>query len=201
LLLLSAGIWFEGIYPYQVAKRLNASIAEERYTLDTYQLLRSIPFYSARADRMWATLFDRRATNAERRGERAEALLWRLKALSVLPTEQRRREATLLIGEDYALHELSDRPGTNPVRGDPQGLLHDWEKRLKLKINEANGQIEPMIPLPPGPRPDEGDLRAPPENPLIKLTLDCDSAHGAGCTTAETSAGGLLASRDGGPRR
>jgi hypothetical protein len=101
LLVLSAGIWFEGIYPYQLTSRLNAAIAEDRYAPDVYQLLRGIPFYSGRADRLWAGFFDRRAADAELNEKRDEALLWRLKAHSVVATDRRAREAALLIGEDY----------------------------------------------------------------------------------------------------
>ena len=101
LLLLTAGIWYEGIYPYQLTNRLNKAIAEDRYALDTYELLRGIPFYSARAKRLWAGLFDRRAIGAKWREQRDLALLWTLKALSVLPSDRRSREAGSLIGEDY----------------------------------------------------------------------------------------------------
>jgi hypothetical protein len=100
LFLLSAGIWYEGIYPYQLANRLNAALAEDRYALDTYQLLRAIPFYAGKADGLWAALFDRRAETAEWEEKRDEALLLRLKALSVVPTDRRARNATLLIGVD-----------------------------------------------------------------------------------------------------
>jgi len=101
LFLLTAGIWYEGIYPYQLANRLSAAVAQDRDAIDVYQFLHSIPFYSSKADRIRATLFDRRAANAGLRKKRDEAVLWRLKALSVLPTDRRRREAALLIGEDY----------------------------------------------------------------------------------------------------
>jgi WD40 repeat protein len=98
LFLLAAGIWFEGIYPYLLTKRLNEAIAQSLYAYDTYQFLRGIPFYSGKGDRLWASLLDRRAARA---AWRDEALLWWIKALSVLPTERRAREAARLISEDY----------------------------------------------------------------------------------------------------
>ena len=102
LLVLTAGIWYEGIYPRQLTNRLNAAIAEDRYARDVYQLLRGIPFYSSKADRLWASLFDRRAARSEGEKNRDAALLWRLKALSILPTDRRARDAALLIGDDYS---------------------------------------------------------------------------------------------------
>jgi hypothetical protein len=96
LLLMTAGIWYEGIYPDQLTNRLNKAIAEDRYAVDTYQLLRGIPFYSSRADRLWAGLFDRRAEKDDEFDD--GTLLWRLKALSVFPTDHRRSEAARLLG-------------------------------------------------------------------------------------------------------
>jgi len=101
MFLLTAGIWYEAIYPYQLANRLRAAVADDRDAIEVYQLLHSIPFYSGKADRIRANLFDRRAANAGLQEKRDEALLWRLRALSVFPTNRRRREAALLIGEDY----------------------------------------------------------------------------------------------------
>jgi hypothetical protein len=46
LLLFSAAIGYEEIYPHQLTNRLSQANADNRYALDTYQLLRRIPFYS-----------------------------------------------------------------------------------------------------------------------------------------------------------
>jgi AAA-like domain len=99
LFLLSTVIWFEGIYPRQLTHRLNQAIAEDRYAVDVYQLLKGVPFYAGRADRLWAGLFDHRAERSEHLGQRDQALLWRLQALSVLPMDRRAREAALLIND------------------------------------------------------------------------------------------------------
>jgi WD40 repeat protein len=94
--------WYEGIYPWQLTYRLNQAIIEDRYAVDTFRMLRSVPFYTGRADRLRAEFFDRRALRAEQHEERGQALLWRLKALSIRPTDRRAREAALFIGEDYS---------------------------------------------------------------------------------------------------
>jgi hypothetical protein len=81
---------------------LNEAIAEDRYALDTYQLLRGIPFYAGQADRLWAGLFERRAIRAAFQERRDESLLWWLKALSVPPSrEEYRKAANQLIDGDY----------------------------------------------------------------------------------------------------
>ena len=103
LFLATAGVWYEAIYPWQLTNRLNAAIAEDRYAVDTYQLLRGVPFYSARADRLWAGLFERRAGRAASQGDPEVALLWWLKASSVRPSRVDYREAaSRLIEGDFA---------------------------------------------------------------------------------------------------
>src|SRR5262249_16639054 len=81
LFLATIGIWYEVVYPWRLTARLNEAIAEDRYALEIYQHLRGIPFYSGKADRLWAGLFERRAVRAASREQLDEAILWRLRAL------------------------------------------------------------------------------------------------------------------------
>jgi hypothetical protein len=118
LLLLSPALWYELVYPRPDIRTLRIARSEEyRLARDSYDRLRGVPFYGGLADELWGEFFERRALLAAHQGRRDEALLFWLKALTVLPTrDEYRRAATQLIGTDYARLEKTIRTGIRPGR-------------------------------------------------------------------------------------
>ncbi len=204
LLLLTAGIWSEGIYPYQLTMRLRAAIAEDRYTFDTYQFLRSIPFYSSKADQLWAGFFDQRATIAEGEEKRDEALLWRLKAMSIHPTDRRRRAAALLIGVDYTklkrtIHfskgesvALSGDGHLAGVAG--EGIVRLWDTRKGRVIREIpslHNRINGVQLC------GDGSVLASVDDKNVRLWRTATGATFGECLTCDNAVEALSLNRDG----
>lgn len=58
---------------------------------NAYQRLRDNPLYPGEAEDLWAGFFERRALRSEQHEQWSEAVLWRLRALEIMPTEDRRQ--------------------------------------------------------------------------------------------------------------
>jgi WD40 repeat protein len=89
-------------YPARLASRLESAVAEDRYSVDVYELLSNVPFRKGTADEIWARLHGRRAVAEAARENRDEALLWSLKGLTLRPDDTKLRGlAAQLLNKDY----------------------------------------------------------------------------------------------------
>ncbi len=109
VLLLGIGVWYTALQPLQYIIALRT--ASDDYPLAAYTKLRRIPGYADKADELLAEFWDRRALREEAKQNREEALLSWLKALSVQATDNRRRQISMLAGEDYKNRLLTFRHG------------------------------------------------------------------------------------------
>jgi DNA-binding beta-propeller fold protein YncE len=98
MLLLSIGFWYGVLKPRQYIGPLQTALND--YPGTYYDALRRYPWYAGKANELMAQFWERRALHHDG-GGRDEALLERLQALAFNPNESRRKEAALLIGNDY----------------------------------------------------------------------------------------------------
>ena len=97
VVLLSFLIWYLLFLPKPYIQALREANAD--YPEGPYNSLRRIPGFSGKADELLAQFWERRAKQAELSESRDEALIARLLALSVKPSELRRQEAGRLVAE------------------------------------------------------------------------------------------------------
>lgn len=69
LLVLASGLWFQLIYPRQFINVLSGAREDMELARDSYDQLRRVPFYGARADALWGEVGERRATLALERDD------------------------------------------------------------------------------------------------------------------------------------
>jgi WD40 repeat protein len=98
-LLIGFGVLITLFLPSEYVRVINN--AADDVPMDAYNRLHSLPGFGGKADELMAQFWGRRALREEGEGDRDEALLSRLQAVSTKSTDLRRSEANRLIGPDY----------------------------------------------------------------------------------------------------
>ena len=108
------------------------------------------PAFVERSNERFANFFERRAIREAYVENRDEAILWRLKALTVLPARAEfRRAITQLVGTDYARLRHTIRTGVQPSR---RRIIEYRRRPVDLDLAPENGPLEF---IPPSPTPPE----------------------------------------------
>jgi len=89
ILMVSTAVWFWGVFPRQYIEVIQS--AQNDVPAEAYEKLKKIPFYGGKADELLADYWDRQALNEEFSGDKDFSILYRLHALSVKDTPDRRR--------------------------------------------------------------------------------------------------------------
>ena len=171
------------------ANRLLADHLEERSdgsvrldsVLEYTRLLRELPGTTSRADALVARFWDRKAADFERAGERDEALISRLNALSQ-PTPERRRKVAALVSEDY--------PSLLTTLRTPAPIEHAALSRDAGRLTMVSGTTisawaltsDPPLPFPPW------EATALTLQPIVsRMSVDHDRAAGSVQLTVKLS--------------
>ncbi len=99
LILISFSFWYSQILPKTHIDEIRS--ARTDVPTRAYNNLQKIPGFAGKAERLLAEYWDSRALRAEVLEEREESILYRLQAVKVLDTQNRRQEVTRLVGDDY----------------------------------------------------------------------------------------------------
>ena len=146
MLLLSIGFWYGVLKPRQYIGPIQTALNDypDRY----YDALHRYPWYVGKANELIAQFWERRALHDEGEG-RDEALLERLQALVSKPTELRRKEVSLLIGNDYQnlIFTLRHGADVSAVAYSPDGkrvltgsldkMARQWDAQTGQPMGEA----------------------------------------------------------------
>jgi len=139
IFMVSTAYWYWGKFPIQYIDAIQ--MAENDVPQAAFQKLGKIPFYRAKANELMAAYWERRALRAEFADDGDKAILYRIQALAIQDSRERRSLTGLLTEVHYKNLRVTFRPGSNVnaasfspdgkyiVTGSDDGTVQVWDRQ------------------------------------------------------------------------